>query len=264
MLRTAWPQGGHSLPARCPAGFPAGTPWPRSIHLPPSSSTASMQLGVSTSAHLPAAGWAQHPAAGRGGCWSSHAFPCLLPACPCPRPGQALGRAGAPMLPGSLSTNRPSSPPPHAPNAPIHAAGPLPPSMGTYLLPHACGWAPWGRGHTPATSSRHIITCHWDPGAASWGFLSGWHGSPRQKTPSRLLRSWKTFFFLPYMSCRRRPGCRRALLSGAPRGSIGWGAVTWPRRRDPPPRSRVLLLPPKEGLLDNFHISSKFGDFRQC
>lgn len=26
----------------------------------------------------------------------------------------------------------------------------------------------------------------------------------------------------------------------------------------------MLLLPPKEGVVDNFHISSKFGDFRQC
>lgn len=173
------------------------------------------------------------------------------------------------MLPWSPSTNLPPSPPPRAAGHPAHrrahpCAHPLPPSTVTYLPPHTCGGAPRGRGHTPATSSRHIITRHWDPGAASRGFLSGWHWSPRQKTPSRLLRSWKTFFFLPYMSCRRRPGCRRAPLSGAPRGSIGWGAVTWPRRRDPPPRSRVLLLPPKEGPLDNFHISSKFGDFRQC
>lgn len=48
------------------------------------------------------------------------------------------------------------------------------------------------------------------------------------------------------------------------------GAPDWPRR---PPRDRLaltcpwcrmLLLPPKEGVVDNFHISSKFGDFRQC
>lgn len=34
--------------------------------------------------------------------------------------------------------------------------------------------------------------------------------------------------------------------------------------RPAPPPGPVLLLPPKEGPLDNFHISSKFGDFRQC
>jgi len=174
------------------------------------------------------------------------------------RSSHAAGESQHPATPVT-----PCSQPPHALSmpacAPAHSLHPQAPT---------CCPTPAAGTVGMRARARHLLPAHYNPPLGSrccqMGFFKQLVWEPLAKTPSRLLRSWKTFFFLPYMSCRRRPGCRRALLSGAPRGSIGWGAVTWPSCRDPPPCSQVFLLPPKEGLLDNFHISSKFGDFRQC
>lgn len=65
------------------------------------------------------------------------------------------------------------------------------------------------------------------------------------------------------MRWRGRPGRGGQRCQGRRGDPLAGGPSRGPRP-PPPPRGPVLLLPPKEGPLDNFHISSKFGDFRQC
>lgn len=173
MMGTARPRihSGRFSPALCPAGFPADALWPCWLSsLPP---------------------LAQHPCTrGRGtpcpphGSWpgcTSHGWQRgMLEVSRLPLPPVVLSVpmpvAAEQEHPRCQGTSATTSPCPLCPMHPAfpctQRARPLLPSVGTYLPPHGCGGALWGHEHMPATSCWHIITRHWNPGAASRGFLS--------------------------------------------------------------------------------------------
>lgn len=98
------------MPAQCPADFPARGCAPL----------------TSRRAEHPGLGW-------HGGMLEELSFP--------------AGRAAAPTLRGSPSTNLPIPTAPHTHPCPL----PLPPSAATYLRAHTRAGAPRGHGHVPAT-----------------------------------------------------------------------------------------------------------------
>lgn len=167
--------------------------------------------------------------AGRRVRWSSPAFPCL------PQDGHQAEQkhlcchgVSAPTTP----VHHPMQPaclPMHPAARSIH--GHLPASP--YLR-----WGTVGHGQTPATSSRHIITRYWDHGAASLAFLSGWHGSPQQKTPSRLLRSWKDLFLFTLYELQEEA---RLSTGAAVRGAAG---IHWLGCRHVAPAPRPAAAQP--------------------
>lgn len=54
-------------------------------------------------------------------------------------------------------------------------------------------------------------------------------------------------------------GVRAPVTRAVTRDVWGWEGMGWAQARGPGPPSQ-----PKEGTFDNFHISSKFGDFCPC
>lgn len=127
--RQLWPFLTSSGPSEFPCWHPVAM-----LRSPPSLLSRSIQ---STPAHLPEAGWAEHPMAGRQGCWRSHAVPCL-----------SLCTPGA-------STRQNSST--HTAAVPTHPHHPMHPSLPPARLP-----APSIHGHLPAAPHE----APWDAGTA--------------------------------------------------------------------------------------------------